>query len=236
MEKPREDTSVTAYREHSAYTTSGVAADPEVAGLEVALTVEHGALKQQSRMLEDIEEEIQRRRAVLVIKDRACDRVIRSFELRLFDLVNKKRSDPQYTRYFPEGLREVTEADMRQAEPAKVRTLIKSLGEDAAKPGIGPLSAEFKPQFEATVEEVEAAEKDLASVEEQATYLRDKTIPECKARWTDEYVKLHGALRAQLPRDPARVESYFYAFKKERKKAEPAGGGEGGGGSGKPRG
>ncbi len=37
MGKPRLDTSIPAYLEHSAFAIAGVAADPEVAGLETAL-------------------------------------------------------------------------------------------------------------------------------------------------------------------------------------------------------
>jgi hypothetical protein len=58
----------------------------------------------------------------------------------------------------------------------------------------------------------------------------------------DEYVKLHAALRGKLPRDPARVEGFFYPFKKDRKKAAdgagdvptPAPGGAGSGTGDKP--
>jgi hypothetical protein len=237
MDKPTKDTPSEAYLEHSAFTTAAVAADPEVAGLEADLGVQHVDLKQQTRAREDGRETVQRRRAVLVQKDRRCDGVVRSFELRLFDFVNKKRTDPDYVRYFADGLREVTEANMRTAEPQKVKTIIKSLGEDAAKPGLDALSAELKPQLEAAVIEVEAAEKALSEIESDVAYLNDKTIPAIEAKWTDEYVKLHGALKVRFPRDPARVESYFYPFKKERKKSDPSGGGEGGDqGGGKPTG
>ena len=235
MEKPREDTPIDAYREHAAFTIAGVAADPDVAGLEKGLAKEHHALKKQTRALEDMEEEIQKKKAVLMIKDRCCDEVVRAFELRLLGLVNKKRGDPQYRRYFPDGLREVTEAEPRKVEPALVKDIITALEEDEGKPGIGPLATEFKPQFQAAVGDVKSADKDLSATETEARHLRDKTIPGIKSAWGDEYVKLHGALRGKLPRDPARVEAFFYPFKKERKKPVEDGGGgapEGGGAPG----
>lgn len=60
------------------------------------------------------------------------------------------------------------------------------------------------------------ADKALTAIEEQVAYLLSRTIPERKVLWTDEYVKLHGALRARFPREAKRVESYYYPFK-ERK-------------------
>lgn len=218
MERPRDDSSLTAYREHSAFAIAGVAADAEVAGLETALAKEHDALKTQARALEDQEEEVQKKRAVFLGKDARCDRIVRSFELRLLDLVAKKRNDPLYRRYFPNGLREITEAEPRAVEPALVQSIIATLLDDKTKPEIGPLATEFQPQLESTLAEVLATEKALSDAEAQAKHLDEKTIPEVKARWVDEYVKLHAALRGKLPRDPARVEGFFYPFKKDRKK------------------
>ena len=91
---------------------------------------------------------------------------------------------------------------------------------DALKPGIGALSAEFKPQLEAALAEVVAAEQALAGVEKQIAYLKAKTIPEHEALWTDEYVKLHGSLKARFPRDAGRVEAYFEPFRKAARKPE----------------
>lgn len=218
MERPRHDTPIPSYLDHSAFAVAGVAADPDVAGLEAPLAKEHDALKSQSRALEDQEEEVQKKRAVFLGKDSRCDRTVRSLELRLLDLVAKKRNDPLYRRYFPNGLREVTEAEPRAIEPALVQSIVATLNEDKSKPEIGPLATEFQPQLEAALAEVLATEKALRDAEAQAKHLDDKTIPEVKARWVDEYVKLHAALRGKLPRDPARVEGFFYPFKKDRKK------------------
>jgi hypothetical protein len=229
MEKPREDTPTSAYLEHSAFTVAGVAADPEVAGLEAGLGQVHVELKAKVRELEDRKEEVERKLAVFLLKDRFLDALVREFELRLFGLVNKKRSDALYIRYFKDGLREVTEADPRRVEPKLVADIITSLDEDAVKPGIGPLATELKPGFEAALGAVVQTEKVLTAAEDQATYIEDKTIPELEARWTDEYVMLHGALKTKLPRDAGRVESFFYPFKKrERRKRQAADGAAGG--------
>jgi uncharacterized membrane protein YgcG len=234
MERPNKDTTVESYLDHSAFTTAGVAADPDVAGLEAGLVKEHTALKKQKRDLEDLGEEVQRKKAIFVGKDRRLDRVVREFELRLLALVNKNRQDPLYQRYFAGGLREVTEAEPRQAEPALVATMIISLSEDENKPAVGSLAKEFRPLFEAARGEVVQAEADLAETEKKVSYLDDKSIPETEARWTDAYVALHGALKAALPRDPARVEAFFYPFRKDKKEKKAAG--EPGGGGGAPGG
>lgn len=228
MQKPDKDTPTGDYIKRSAFTNAGVAADSETAGLEAGLRLQHVALKQDLRLLAELEEQKQEKQAVLVFKDRRCDVLVNRFELGLYALVDKKRDDPLYRRYFEDGLRDVTQASMRTGEPAKVGIIIQSLGEDAQKPGIGALSAEYRPQLVAALAEVVAAEEALTAVEGQIAYLSDKTIPEREALWTDEYVKLHGALKGLFPRDAARVESYFDRFKKRAKKAKP-GDGEGGG-------
>lgn len=220
MQRPKKDTTASDYLHHSAFTAAVVAADPETAGLELGLAAQHAALKQHVRAVADLEEERQRRRGVFRVRSRRCLGAVRSFELRLLDLVDKNRRDPLYRRYFPEGMRAVTRANPRTARPQQVRTILKSLGEDALKPDIGALSAELKPGLQAALAEVEAADKALTAVEEQVAYLCGRTIPERKVLWTDEYVKLHGALKVRFPRDAKRVESYYYPFK-ERKKAPP---------------
>lgn len=223
MQKPTKDTPTADYIEHSAFTCAAVAADPDAAGLEADLLARHVALKQDVRLLEDHEEEKQRRRAVLIVKDRRCDTIVRRFELRLYGLVDKQRNDPLYRRYFQKGLRDVTEANMRTDEPQKVGTIIQSLEEDAQKPGIGDLTTEFRPQLVAARGEVVAAEAALTTIEGQIAYLSTRTIPDHEALWTDEYVKLHGALKARFPRDAARVESYFEPFRKSPNQAETGG-------------
>lgn len=127
--------------------------------------------------------------------------MIRSFELRLLDAVNKRRTDPDYRRYFENGLREVTEAEPRKAEPAIVDSMISAMAEDQKRSVIGPIVTELKPKLESALAAVRAAEKALGQSETEESYLEDKTIPAQMAHWVDEYVKLHGALKQALPRD-----------------------------------
>jgi len=220
MERPRDDTPDIDLIEHSAFTIAAVGADDDVAGQEQGLAGAHAALKQSVRDAEDQHEERLKRRAVLMVKDRRLDGVVRDFELGLFALVKKHREDPLYRRYFPHGLRDVTEAEPRVAEPARVDAMIQAMGEDAGKPGIGPLAQEYAPRLQAAVDEVRAAAKDLAGVEAKLSYLRTTTIPGLRASWVDEYVKLHGALKVAMPREPQRLEAFFLPFRKERAKAE----------------
>ena len=223
MDKPRDDTAVDAYREHAAYTTSSVAADDEVAGLEAELKTCHLELKAEERNLEDLNEEVQSARAIFLQKDKTCDRVIRAFELRLQGLVNKKTKDPLYKRYFKDGLRAVTEAEPKEVEPELVEGMIKSLDEDLKKPEIGPVAKEVKPALEATLKDVTDTRGVLVAIEKTRDRVKNQNIPAIKARWVDAYVKLHAALRGQFPRDAARVESYFYAFAKSAAKASASG-------------
>lgn len=218
MEKPRDDTPAADYLPHSAFTTAAVAADEAVAGRETALQKAHSDLKASLRSLEDKREQRQKQKAVLVVKDAALDRVIRSFELRLLDAVNKRREEPEYRRYFAHGVREVTEAEPRKAEPALVDTMLSAMAEDHAHPVLGPIVTEFKPKLEAALAAVRAADKALGAIETEVHYLDDKTIPAQMAHWVDEYVKLHGALKQALPRDPQRVEDCFLPFRKARAK------------------
>lgn len=220
MEKPTVDVPVHSYREHGAFTTAAVAADPEVAGLEQGLSGAHLILKQEQRAFEDQEEEVQRKTAHFKYKDGNCDDTLRSFELRLYDLVKKDRDDPRYRRYFKTNLRAVTEAEPRKTEPAMVAAMIVSLIEDEQSPSMGAIAQEFRPRFEAALAEVQAGEQALTAAEAIMVHLRDQKIPAAKVTWIDEYVKLHAAIRAVFPRDAARVESYFVRFRKDRKKAE----------------
>ncbi|MEO7330067.1 MAG: hypothetical protein ABI193_15945 [Minicystis sp.] len=219
MEKPTVETPVTSYREHGAFTVAAVAADQEISGQQQGLENAHLQLKQEKRALEDQEEEVQRRTALFKRKDSDCDDLLRSFELRLYDLVKKDREDPRYRRYFKTGLRAVTEAEPRKTEPTMVAAMVVCLIEDEPSTTLGPLATEFRPRFEAALGAVQTAEQDLSEAEATRLHVRDQNIPAAKATWTDEYVKLHAAIRAHFPRDPARVESYFLRFRKEKKKA-----------------
>jgi ABC-type phosphate/phosphonate transport system substrate-binding protein len=67
------------------------------------------------------------------------------------DLVNKNREDLRYRRYFPHGLRAVTEAEAREVEPQLVLGIIKTLDEDQSKPDFAPLHAEFRTKLQANI-------------------------------------------------------------------------------------
>jgi hypothetical protein len=224
MEKPRLDDSSDLFRDCGSFTTAAVYADDDVRGLEEDLEKEHKTLKLQVIELGQLEEERQRKLGVFTQKDGNADRVVRSFELRILDLVHKNRADLRYRRYIPAaGLRAITEAEPRQTEPKMIRGILETMEEDASAADLGPIVAEYQPRLEAAVSAVETAAKDVGSVESQIKTLKEKTIPATKARFVDEYVKLHGALRGKFPRDTARVESYFRQITKRRAKtASPA--------------
>jgi hypothetical protein len=165
--------------------------------------------------------------AVIVGLDRSCDRIIRSFDLRLLDLVSKKRDDPRYRRFFPEGLRAVTETDERAVQPKLVRGILAALEEDKAKPDFAPLHADYHAKLLAAVQAVEVADAACTKVEDELAYLVDRKIAEAKSHWLEERTKLHAEMTKRFPHDPARVESYFRRFARPRKKkaaSKPEGG------------
>ncbi|APR79330.1 Hypothetical protein A7982_04677 [Minicystis rosea] len=220
MERAREETSAESRLKRSAFTTAGVGADDDVAGREQGLATIHATVKKAVRSRDDLAEEVQKKEAILTVKDRACDATIEDFELRLLALVRKDRNDPRYRRYFPAGLRSITQADMRDEEPDMVADMLKSMAEDAADPLIGALVSEARPKLSAKLADVETADAALTALEKDLAYLEEKTLPALLATWDDEYKKLHGVLVTAFPRDPARVESYFKPFRKSRAKAK----------------
>ena len=144
MDNPHDNTSVEHFLTHGAFTIAAVRADPDTHGLEVTFATVHRQLKTHWRALEDGEETIEEHKAVILICDRAVDKIVRSFELRLLDLVGKDREDPRYPRYFSEGLRAVTEAEPRVVEPKLVQDIIRTLDEDQHKPDFGSLHTEYR--------------------------------------------------------------------------------------------
>jgi hypothetical protein len=227
MDKPKEETSLDQYRTRGAFTVAAVRGDNETQGMEAQFAEAHLALKALDRSREDLEETVQEHEAVIVWLDRSCDRIIRSFELRLLDLVSKKRDDPRYRRYFPEGLRAVTETDERAVQPKLVRGILAALEDDKAKPDFAPLHSEFHAKLLAAVQAVEAADGACTKVEDELGYLVDRKIAEAKTHWLEERTKLHAELTKKFPHDPARVESYFRRFARPRKKkvaSKPEGG------------
>ncbi len=225
MDNPREDTGDDLYRTRGAFSISGVRADAETKGMEVAFAEVHLELKVKIRTQEDLEEAVEEHEAVISGCDRVVDRLVRSFDLRLFDLCDKNRDDARYRRYFVHGLRSVTEADAREVEPKLVRDIVKTLDEDKEKPGFKPLHDEYYTKLIAAVEAVEAADAACTKVEEELAFLKYKTIEDVKRRWVEERIKLHADLTKKFPNDAARVESYFRRFAKPRKKKGAPGGG-----------
>jgi len=222
MERADENTTPAACLKRSAFTCSAVYADESVRGLEKPLRVSHVDMKAAVRSLEDLREDEQGKLAVLVQLDGKVDKVVNEFVGRLLLLVNKNYDDPLYRRYVPGSVRDITQADMRTQEPLLVADIVKLLGEDQAKPGIGALATEFVSQLQAANDAVISAEKDLAQTEAEANHLDKKTLPALVATWSDEYVKLHAALTAAWPKDPDRVERCFKPFRKPSKKPKPA--------------
>lgn len=218
MDKPKEETSVDQYRTRGAFSLAGVRGDPETQGMEAGFAKAHLALKALDRQREDLEETVQEHVAVIIGLDRSYDRTIRSYELRLLDLVNKKRDDPRYRRYFPEGLRAVTETDERAVQPKLVRGILAALDEDKEKPDFAPLHAEFHAKLLIAVQAVEAADMACTKVEDELAFLVDRKIAEAKTLWLEERTKLHAELTKKFPHDPGRVESYFQRFGRPRKK------------------
>ena len=218
MDNPREDTPTDQYRTRGAFTLSAVRADAETQGMEADFAAVHAELKTKHREQEDLEEQVQVHEAVISGCDRVVDRLVRSFELRQLDLCGKNRDDPRYRRYFPEGLRSVTEADAREVEPKRVRAILKALDEDKDKPGFKPLYEEYFARLLGAVAAVEAADAACTKVEEDLAFLKEKTITDVKRRWVEERIKLHADLTKKFPNDAARVESYFSRFAKPRKK------------------
>jgi hypothetical protein len=218
MDNPREDTADQHYVTHGTFTIAAVRADPETNGMEADFATAHVDLKVKSREFDDLEETLHEQEAVIVVRDRSADKIVRSFELRLLATVEKNRDDPRYRRYFSNGLRAVTEADARTVEPKLIRDIIKTLDEDQSKPGLDVLYSEFRNKFLAAVEAVEAADAACTQTEGQLAFLEDKIIVELKQKWIESRTKLHAQLTLKFPLDAQRVESYFRRFAKPRKK------------------
>jgi len=218
MDNPQEATGTDQYRTRGAFTVAAVRSDPETKGLETAFATVHVELKTKSRLIEDLEEAVQEHEALLFVRDASADKIVRSIELRLLDLVNKNREDPRYRRYFPHGLRAITEADARTVEPKLVRDIIKTLDEDQEKAGFDTLHGEFRAKLQSAVEAVEAAVSACSQAEDQLAFTQDKVLAEIKLKWIEERKKLHAELTKLFPHDAARVESYFRRFAKPRKK------------------
>ncbi len=224
MEMPGEDTPPNAYLPRSAYTIARVAAEPMTKGLESALETAHGALQQALRNGEDLEYEEQKKTAVLDAKDEHNDDEIEGFELALLAHVKKNRNDPQYLRYFRNGLRDITTADPRKEGRERIEQMLETMDKDETDATLGPVVAIWAPKIKTSLNDVSAADKSLTETEKTLAFLNEKTIPALMATWRNEYKKLEGALTGVYASNPKKVGRFFKAFRKRQKnnkKAEP---------------
>ncbi|MRG90993.1 hypothetical protein [Polyangium spumosum] len=217
MEMPGEDTSPKAYPPKSAYSISRAAADPKTAGLEKDLEAAHVDLKKALREQEDLEEQVQRKSAILDVCDEYLDDDIGGFQLGLLTIVDKNREAPKYLRYFPKGLREVTTAEPRKEEPEIVEQMLEAMVEDQADPELGPLVTTWMPKLSASRAKVLAASEDLTISEKQLAFLNEKTLPALMAAWRTAYKTLEGKLTAVYASNPKKVDRFFKPFRKPRK-------------------
>ncbi|APR83921.1 Hypothetical protein A7982_09270 [Minicystis rosea] len=225
VQMPEDDTTPVEVLKRSAFTCAAVFADESVRGKEKGLRGAHAALRGTVRALEDLRETEQEKSAVLTQLDGVVDRLVNELAGRLLLLVDKDYEHPLYRRYVPGSVRDITQADMRVEEPARVAEIVKLLTEDEDKPGIGPLATEMAPRLQAANERVLAAEKDLAATESEAAHLEKNVIPALLVTWRTEYKTLEAALTAAWPLDSSRVQRCFKPFRKPKpaaaKKAVP---------------
>lgn len=224
MENPHADTPNAALVKNGAFSIAAVQADEDSAGMESEFEQANVALLAALRQREDLELQIERAEAKLAQADhgkKGVDKAVKDFELALLALVSKNRKDARYQRYMAGGLQQITEANMRTAQPAEVRVLLKKMGEDQAA---ADTDAELKallvlhtPRIQAGQNKVDAAEQALGSLEDADDDLRDITLPALRQAWISKRQVLYAALLAKFPNDVARVEAYFKPFSKPRK-------------------
>ncbi|MDI1445659.1 hypothetical protein [Polyangium sp. 6x1] len=217
MDMPTQDTPPEGYLPKSAYATGRVAADKKAAGLEAALLAVHDELKKTLRERDDLEEERQRKSAVLDARDGDCDADVENFELQLLGAVRKNREHPKYRRYFKTGLRDVTTAEPRKEEPEQVGQMLEAMAEDKNDPEIGEVVASWEPKLTASRANVVTADAALTETEKALDFLEEKRIPALMAAWREEYKKLEGALTTVYASNPKMVDRFFKPFRKRRK-------------------
>ncbi|WP_136931493.1 hypothetical protein [Polyangium fumosum] len=214
---PTQDTPPEGYLPKSAYATGRVAADKKTAGLEAPLLVVHGDLKTALRERDDLEEERQRKSAILDARDGDCDADVEGFELQLLGAVRKNREHPKYRRYFKTGLRDVTTAEPRKEEPEQVAQMLDAMAEDKDDPEIGEIVTSWEPKLTASRANVVAADADLSETEKALAFLNEKRIPALMAAWREAYKKLEGVLTTVYASTPKMVDRFFKPFRKRRK-------------------
>lgn len=221
MDMPTADTPAEAYLPRSAYSISRVAADSKASGREAGLDTAHLNLRAVLRERDDLLEEEQKKSALHDAADEFVDDDIEAFELHLLGAVKKDRDNPKYRRYFPSGLRAITQAEPRKEEPELVGDMLDCMAEDENDVDIGAVVTMWKPKLTASRAKVLAAHETLTIVEKALANLEEKKIPALMAAWREEYKKLEGALVTIYPSHSKRVARFFKPFRKNRKVSKP---------------
>lgn len=228
MENPREDIPNRTLVKNGAFTVAAVQADDEVAGTVAAFELANSNLLSALRQQEDLELDVRKAEAKLDQADRGrkgLDKAIQRFELALLGLVDKNRKDPRYQRYLEDGLRDITEADIRMEQPKKTKRLLALMNEDmASSPDqeLKDLLNAHAPVIQAALARVQSAETALGALEDALDMLEEVTLPGLRQAWTAERQALYAALLSKFPGDRGRVEAYFLAFSRARKTPKKA--------------
>lgn len=224
MENPHPDTPNAALLKNGAFSIAAVQADEDTAGMESEFEQANIALLTALRQREDLELQLEKAEGKLAQADhgrKGVDKAIKDFELALLALVNKSRKDTRYQRYMAGGLQQITEAHMRNAQPAEVKQLLKKMGEDQAAAEtdaeLKDLLAAHIPRIQAGQNKVDTALQVLGGLEDAEDDLRDITLPGLRQAWISKRQVLYAALLTKFPNDVARVEAYFKPFSKPRK-------------------
>lgn len=235
MDNPGESIPERTIIENGSYTVAAISADAETKGMEVEFAGAQSALKQGDRDRADLREQIQQASAVLDYADEQVDGGVEAFELALLSHVGKKRDQPKYVLYFPNGLRDVTQADKEEEEPEKVQELLDKMAVELLKPEtVGEyrdLLMAHQTRISERLSAVKTAITSVGAVEDAYDHLDKVVIPSLRQAWIEKRVKLYGALTQKFPGDKARVERYFKRFNRRRTKAAekpPAASGKGG--------
>lgn len=233
MDKPRETTSNATLVANGAFTISAVQADDDTAGMEADFEQANLALLAALRKDEDLEIDCHKAEGKLSQADHGkngADKAISDFELALFGLVNKKRTDARYQRYFKGGLMSITRANQRTVQPLKMAVLLKKMSDDHAAQ---ETDAELKallvvhlPRVQAGAAKVNSAIAALAAVEAQREEMHNVMLPALRSAWTAKREVLFANLLAKFPHDAPRAKGYIKPLSKPKKnkKAASAGG------------
>jgi hypothetical protein len=215
MQKIPEDADPIEVRDGVTMEVECVEADPEVAALASGYRAKVDEYQVLFAQIDPLHLKWIHERAVLMNRDMGLDAAVRGFRVRLMEMSGSKQSGPLFDRYFPEGLRAVTEADMVAAEPQAVGEIVEKL--QAAG---GALAQDWQPKLSSPLQAVSKQAVVLHAVEVQQDNLElrmDARVPELEAC----RVELHGRLRAHFKDDPQRAEAYFYRWRKPKRRRAP---------------